>query len=63
MTTAGLRDQDRLEGASYCVIWKARISFHLDEFGLKSYLDNVVEIPQDANQLKEYKKEMAKGSR
>ena len=59
MATVGLRDQHRLDGASNYVIWKARISFLLDEFGLKAYIDNVVAVPMDAYQLKEYKKEMA----
>jgi len=36
------------------------MSFLLDEHGLKAYADNVVEVPQDADQLKEYRKEMAK---
>ena len=49
MATAGLRDQDRLDGVSNYVIWKARMSFLIDEYGLKAYIDNVVAIPQDAN--------------
>ena len=36
------------------------MSFLLDEYGLKVYVDNVVAIPQDVDQLKEYKREMAK---
>ena len=59
MATTELRDQDRLEGASNYVIWKARMSFLLDEFGLKAYIDNVVAVPRDADPLKEYRKEMA----
>lgn len=49
MDTIGLRDQDRLEGASKFFIWKARMSFLLDEHGLKSYMDNVVVVPRDEN--------------
>lgn len=60
MATAKLRDKDRLEGSSNFVIWKARMSFLLDVYGLKTYVDNVVTVPQNANQLKEYRKEMAK---
>ena len=60
MALAGLRDQDRLEGASNYVIWKARISCLLDEHDLKTYIDSVVVVPADANPLKAYKKEMAK---
>jgi len=58
MATTGLRDQDRLDGASNYVIWKARMSFLLDEYGLKPYIDAVVSIPTDANQFNEYQKEM-----
>ena len=63
MATVGLRDQDRLDGASNYVIWKAMLSFLLDEFGLRAYIDNVVVIPRDADQLKEYRKEMARVKR
>lgn len=45
MATIGLRDQDKLDGASNYVIWKARMSFLLDEFGLKMYIDVVVAVP------------------
>jgi len=34
--------------------------FLLDEYNLKYYVDNVVAVTQDIDQLKEYKKEMAK---
>ena len=60
MATVGLRDQDRVYGVSNFVIWKARMSFLLDEYGLKAYVDNVVAVPEDADQLKEYRKEMEK---
>lgn len=60
MATVGHRDQDRLEGVSNYVIWKVRISFLLDEYGMKAYIENVVALPQDADHLKEYRKEMAK---
>lgn len=35
------------------------MSLLLDEYGLKTYIDNVVAVPQDVDQLKEYSKEMA----
>ena len=60
MAPARLRDHDQLDGASNYVIWKARISFLLDEYGLKANIDNVVVVPMDLDQLKKYKKEMAK---
>ena len=39
------------------------MSFLLDEFGMKTYGDNVVAALNDVHQLKEYKKEMAKAKR
>ena len=48
-----------LDGASNYTIWKARMSFLLDEYDLKAYIDNVVVVPHDVDQLKEYMKEMA----
>ena len=36
------------------------MSFLLDEYGLKLFIDAVVAIPIDADQLKEYRKEMAR---
>jgi len=63
MTTNGLRDQDKLDEASNYVIWKARISFLLDEHALKTYVDNMVVVPADANLLKKYRAEMAKSKR
>jgi len=55
MVMVGLRDRDRLERASNYVIWKARMSFPLYEHGLKSYVENVVEVPQGVDQLKDYR--------
>ena len=63
MASTGLRDQDRLEGASNYFIWKARASFLLDYHDLKTYIVSVVVEPRNANQLKAYKKEMAKAKR
>jgi len=45
MASVGIRDWDRLDGASNYVIWKARMSFLLDEHGLKAYINNVVVVP------------------
>lgn len=39
------------------------MSFLLDEYGLEAYIDNVVAVPQDAHQLKEYRKEMVQAKR
>jgi len=59
----GLRDQYQLDIVSNYAIWKARISCLLDEHDLKSYVDNVVAKPTDANLLKKYKAVMAKAKR
>ena len=63
MASSGLRDQDRLEGASNYVIWKARISFLLDEHDLKTFIDSVEVVPIDAYPLKAYKKDTTKAKR
>ena len=39
------------------------MSFLLDEYGPKAYIDVMVVVPQDADQHKEYKKEMAQAKR
>ena len=63
MAASGMRDQDRLDGASNYVIWKARMSCLLDEHFLKVYVDNRVAKPVDPDPLKKYKGEMAKTKR
>ncbi len=52
-----------MDGDSNYVIWKVRMSFLLDEYGLKTLTDAMVAIPTDADQLKEYRKEMARAMR
>ena len=39
------------------------MSFLLDEYSLKAYIDNIVAILTDANQLKEYRNEMSRAKR
>jgi len=51
METNGLRDHDRLDGASNYVIWKARMTFFLDEHALKTYVDSVVVVLADPGLL------------
>ena len=63
MATTGLQDQDRLDGDSNYLIWKARMSFLLDEYGLETYIDAMAAMPQDENQLKKYRKEMVREKR
>ena len=63
MASKGLRDQDRLEGASNYVICKSRIQFLLDEHDLKSLIDSAVAEPLDATHLRAFKKNMARAKR
>ena len=63
MANNGLRDQDRLEGASNYVIWKSRIEFLLDEHDLKALVDSAVAEPLDAAHLRQFKKNMARAKR
>ena len=63
MASNGLRDQDRLEGASNYVFWKSRIEFLLDEHDLKALIDSAVAKLLDAAHLRQFKKNMARAKR
>lgn len=63
MATTGLRDRDRLNGASNFGIRKAKMQFLLDEHDLKEFVTNVMSKPADPQQLATFKKEMAKAKR
>lgn len=63
MEVTVLRDQGWLDGDSNFVIWKARISYLLDEHDLKMYVSIVVVVHVDANPLKKYKDDMVKTKR
>ena len=63
MATHGLRDQDRLNGASNFVIWKARILSVLDEHRIKHLAKSAVVVPIDADSLKKYEEAQAKDKR
>ena len=52
-----------MEEASNYVIWKARMSFLLNEHALKTYVDSVVAVPADPDLLKKYRSVMAKAKR
>ncbi len=41
----GLRDDDRLEGASNYVIWKTKILVVLEEYDLEAYVKSTVVLP------------------
>ena len=56
----GLRDQDKLDGASNFVIWKARILAVLDKNHIKDYALKIVVVLVDVDPLKKYKDAQAK---
>lgn len=60
MAMNGLRDLDRLDGASNFFIWKARILAILDKHRIKDYALKVVVMPVDANLMKKYEEAQAK---
>ena len=51
MASHGLRDQDRLDGASNYVIWKTRILV-VEECDLEAYVKRVVVVPANNDQRK-----------
>ena len=54
MARYGLRDQDRLDGMSNYVIWKAIILSVLDEYGPKDHAEKTLAVPTDADPFKKY---------
>lgn len=54
MTINGLRDQERLDGASNFIIWKARTLTVLDKNLIKDYALKMVVVLVDADPLKKY---------
>jgi len=63
MSSHGLRDQDRLEGASNYVIWKTKILVVSKDYDLEVYVKSVVAVPVDHDQRKKYKAEQGKAKR
>ena len=60
MAVNGLRDQDRLDGASNFVVWKARILSILDKHRIKGFALRVMAIPIDPVANERYEEAMAK---
>ena len=60
MAMNGLRDQDRLDGASNFVVWKARILSILDRHRIKAFALRTMAIPFDLTTNEKYKEAMAK---
>ena len=63
MVSHGLRDQDRLDGMSNFVIWRARIMTVLDGYDIKRHAKNVLVVPADQDPLKKFKENQARAKR
>lgn len=62
-TGVGLREQDRLDGASNFDIWKVKILFLLDEFELKDFAEKSVVKPTNPDELRLFQRYMANTKR
>jgi len=60
MTTTPLRVEDRLDGASNFLSWKARVTLAFKEYGLWELVDKVVVPPTDPTTLEAYNKKEIK---
>ena len=55
MAPHGLRDQDRLEGLSNFLVWKARILIVLEAYDLRDHAEQTLATPTDANLLQKHR--------
>ena len=60
MVVNGLRDQDRLDGASNFIVWKAKILSILDSNRLKDFALKTIAIPVDPTENNKYEEAMAR---
>ena len=60
MALHGVRDQDRLDGASNFAVWKARILLVLDRNHVKNFALKVITIPVDPNDNDKYEEVMVR---
>jgi len=60
MVVNGMRDHDRLDGASNFLIWKTKILAVLDKNRIKDYALKVVDVSVDVDPLKKYEEAQAK---
>jgi len=60
MALHGVRDQDRLDGASNFVVWKAKILSVLDRNRVKHFALRMIAIPVDPAADDRYKDAMAR---
>jgi hypothetical protein len=63
MTTLGLRECDRLEGASNFTPWKCRLQMLLEEVELWEHVKTKITIPTNLKLLDEHNKKEAKAKR
>lgn len=55
MTPHGLRDQDRLDGLSNFLVWKARILIVLETYNLRDHAEETLASPTDLDLLRKHK--------
>jgi len=60
MALHGVRDQDRLDGASNFAVWKARILSVLDRNRVKNFALKFIVVPVNPNENERYEKAMAR---
>ena len=60
MALHGIREQDRLNGASNFAVWKARILSVLDKNRVKNFALKTIAIPVDPNDNDKYEEAMAR---
>ena len=60
MALHGVRDQDRLDGASNFIVWKAKILFVLNKNHVKHFALKTIVIPVDPTENNKYKEAMAR---
>ena len=60
MAATPLRVEDRLDGASNFLSWKARVTLALKEYDISELMDQVVATPTDLVALEAHKKKEIK---
>ncbi len=63
MAVNGVRDQDRLDGASNFVVWKARVLSILDRNHVKHFALRTITIPVDLADNEKYEEAMMRAKR
>lgn len=63
MGSHGLRDQDRLDGVSNFVIWRASILSVMDEYDTKNHSTIILAVPADLDPVKKFNENQAQAMR